>query len=77
MMSAVSDVYSKIKGRLTERKSRRNRDDLIARIGELTYVQRIDPSVSHDADIARLVEEVRHLDRMEELRRTREVAEGE
>jgi hypothetical protein len=77
MMNAASGAYSKIKSRLTERKSRRARDDLIARIGELTYVQRIDPSVSHDADVARLVEEVRHLDRMQELRRTKEIADGE
>jgi hypothetical protein len=76
-MSAVSGVYSKIRGRLAESKSRRNRKDLINRIGELTYVQRIDPSVGYDAEIEGLVEEVRHLERMQEIRHRKDIAEGE
>jgi len=76
-MSALSGVYSKIRGRLTESRSRRNRKDLITRIGELTYLQRIDPSAGYNAEIDGLVEEVRHLERMQELRHRREIAEGE
>ena len=76
-MASVSGVFSKIRARLTERKTRRNREDLISRIGELTYLQRTDDSVGYDAEIEVLVEEVRHLERMQELRRRREVAEGE
>jgi hypothetical protein len=76
-MSSVSDVYSKIRGRLTESRSRRNRKDLISRIGELTYVQRIDPSAGYDAEIEGLVEEVRHLERMQEVRHRKEIADGD
>jgi len=76
-MSSVSGVYSKIRGRLTDRRSRRNREDLITRIGELTYVQRSDPSTGYDSEIEGLVEEVRHLERIQELRHRKEIAEGE
>ena len=76
-MSSIPGVYSKIRARLAESKSRRNRKDLINRIGELTYVQRIDPSARYDAEIEGLVEEVRHLERMQEIRHRKDIAEGE
>jgi hypothetical protein len=76
VMSSVSGVYSKIRARLTESRARRDRKDLITRIGELTYAQRTDPAAGYDTEIERLVEEVRHLERMQELRNRREIADG-
>lgn len=76
-MGSGSGVYSKIRARLTKARARRDREELIARIGELIYLQRTDPSASYDTEIDGLVEEVRHLERLQELRHRREIASGE
>jgi hypothetical protein len=59
-----------------DRKARRQRDKLISRIGELAYVQRTDTAVSYETEIATLVEEIRHLERTEELRHRKDIADS-
>jgi len=62
----------RIRTRVSARRAARKRDRLIERIGELEYIQRTDTAATYDNEIAALVEQVRHLDRMEELRRRSE-----
>ena len=66
---AASDAFAKIRSRAAKMKASRDRDQLIQSIGELEYTQRTDSEASFDHDIAKLVEQVRHLDRMDELER--------
>jgi hypothetical protein len=44
-------------------------------VGELTYAQRTDASISYETEIATLVEEIRHLERTEELRHRKDIAD--
>lgn len=73
-MSAPANIVSSVRSRLLDRKARRRRDSLIGKIGELTYAQRIDTAISYETDIAALVEEIRHLERTEELRHRSDIA---
>ena len=74
-MSVPADIVSSLRARASDRKARRQRDGLIARIGELTYAQRTETAVSYETEIAILVEEIRHLERTEELRHRRNIAD--
>jgi hypothetical protein len=76
-VSVTSDIVSKTRDRLSDRKARRRRDNLIAKIGELTYAQRTDTAISYETEIAALVEDIRHLERTEELRHRSNIAESE
>ena len=76
-MSEGSEFSKRVKSRWTERRARRKRDDLIRRIGELTFAQQTDSAASHEIEIARLVEDVRHVERQEELRRRQDLIEGD
>lgn len=68
MMGIAGKALSAVQSRWTDRREEQKRRDLIERIGELTYAQRTDQSASYGAEIERLIEEVRHLERMNELR---------
>ncbi len=68
----MSTAIDRVRAQVNERRSARKRARLIARIGELEYIQRTDTAATYDNEIAALVEQVRHLDRMEELRRRSE-----
>ena len=74
-MSVPTDIISSVRSRVSDRKARRQRDNLITRIGELTYAQRTDAAISYETEIATLVEEIRHLERTEELRHRSNIAE--
>lgn len=74
-MSVPTDIISSVRARVADRKAGRQRDNLIARIGELTYAQRIDTAISYETEVATLVEDVRHLERTEELRHRSYIAE--
>ncbi len=74
-MSVPTDIISSVLERAADRKARRQRDDLIARIGELAYAHRIDTAISYETEIATLVENIRHLERTEELRHRSNIAE--
>ncbi len=73
-MSVPTDIISSVRARAADRKARRQRDDFIARIGELAYAQRIDTAISYETEIATLVEDIRHLERTEELRQRKNIA---
>ncbi len=75
-MSESSDLSKRMQSLRAGRKARRKRDDLIRRIGELTYAQQTDTGASHEIEIARLVEDGRHLERQEEPRRRENLIEG-
>ena len=68
----MSTAIDRVRAQVNERRSARKRARLISRIGELEYIQRTDTAATYDNEIAALVEQVRHLDRMEELRRRSE-----
>lgn len=72
-----STAVDRLRARVRDRRTSRRRSRLIERIGELEYIQRTDSAASYDNEIAGLVEEVRHLDRMEELRRRQDSSPGE
>lgn len=74
-MGAASDIATKAKSKLTAARAKRKRENFIQRIGELTYLQRTDSTAVFDNEIQSLVEEVRHIDRAEELRQRQELAE--
>ncbi len=74
-MSVPTDIVSNVRARFADRKARRQRDNLIDRIGELTYAQRTDSAISYETEIATLVEEIRHLERTEDLRHRRNIAD--
>ena len=74
-MSRSADFISSIQSRAADRKARRKHEDLISRIGELTYAQRTDSSVSYETEIAAIVEDIRHLLRTEELRHRQDIAD--
>ena len=76
-MSVPANIVSSVRSRLSDRKARRRRDNLIGKIGELTYAQRIDPAISYETDIATLVEDIRHLERTEELRHRSDIADSD
>ncbi|MCP5026393.1 MAG: hypothetical protein GY929_08925 [Actinomycetia bacterium] len=76
-MSEGSDLSKRVQSLRAGRKARRKRDDLIRRIGELTYAQQTDTGARHEIEIARLVEDVRHIERQEELRRRQDLIEGD
>ncbi len=76
-MSVPSNIISSVRARVSDRLASRQRDDLIGRIGELVYAQRTDTAVSYEAEIAVLVEEVRHLERTEELRHRSNIADAD
>ncbi len=75
-MSVPTDFISSVRARVSDRKARRQRDNLITSIGELTYAQRIDTAISYETEIATLVEDIRHLERTEELRHRSNIAES-
>ena len=74
-MNLPANIVSSVRSRLSDRKALRRRDSLIGKIGELTYAQRIDTAISYETDIAALVEEIRHLERTEELRHRSDIAD--
>lgn len=74
-MTVPADIVSSVRARAADRKARRQRDKLVSRIGELAYTQRTDTTVSYENEIAGLVEEIRHLERTEELRRRSSIAD--
>jgi hypothetical protein len=76
-VSVPANIVSSVRSRLSDRKARRRRDSLIGKIGELTYAQRIDTAISYETDIAALVEEIRHLERTEELRHRSDIADSD
>ena len=76
-MTEGSDFSKRVQSLRAGRKARKKRDDLIRRIGELTYAQQTDASATHEIEIARLVEDVRHVERQEELRRRQDLIEGD
>ena len=76
-MSEGHDFSKRVHSLRADRKARKKRDDLIRRIGELTYAQQTDASATHEIEIARLVEDVRHIERQEELRRRQDLIEGD
>ena len=76
-MSEGHDFSKRVHSLRAGRKARKKRDDLIRRIGELTYAQQTDASATHEIEIARLVEDVRHIERQEELRRRQDLIEGD
>jgi hypothetical protein len=76
-VSVPANIVSSVRSRLSDRKARRRRDNLISKIGELTYAQRIDPAISYETDIATLVEDIRHLERTEELRHRSDIADSD
>ncbi len=65
----ASEAFTKLRTAASERRTARERQRLIEKIGELEYIQRTDSEASYDNDIATLVEKVRHIDRMAELER--------
>ena len=76
-MGIPNDIVSSVRERSLDRKARRRREDLITRIGELTYAQRSDTVISYETEIATLVEEIRHLERTEELRHRKSIADSD
>jgi hypothetical protein len=74
-VSRSADFISNIKSRAADRTAQRKHRDLIRRIGELTYAQRTDSSVSYETEIAAMVEDIRHLLRTEELRHRKDIAD--
>ena len=74
-MGIAGKVITSMRTNWGDRRDERRRRDLIERIGELTYAQRTDPSAAYGAEIERLVEEVRHLERMNELRHRERLAD--
>ena len=76
-MSFPATIVSSIRARVSDRKARRGRDNLISKIGELTYAQRTETAISYETEIAALVEEIRHLERTEELRHRSDIADSD
>lgn len=76
-MSVPTDIVSSLRARVSDRKARLKRDNLIARIGELIYAQRTDAAISYETEIATLVEDIRHLERTEELRHRKNIADSD
>ena len=74
-VSVPAALLSNVRSRVSDRRARRQREDLIQRVGELTYAQRTDSATSYETEIATLVEEIRHLARTEELRRRKDIAD--
>jgi hypothetical protein len=72
-----ANIVSSVRDRVLDRKARRQRDNLIGKIGELIYVQRTDTAISYETEIAALVEEIRHLERTEELRHRSNIADAD
>lgn len=75
-MNLPANIVSSVRDRVSDRKARRQRDNLIRKTGELTYAQRTDTAISYETEIAALVEEIRHLERTEELRRRSNIADA-
>ena len=76
-MSFPATIVSSIRARVSDRKARRGRDNLISKIGELTYAQRTETAISYETEIAALVEEIRHLERTEDLRHRSDIADSD
>ena len=76
-MNFPANIVSSVRDRVSDRKARRQRDNLIGKIGELTYAQRTDTAISYETEIAALVEEIRHLERTEELRHRSNIADAD
>ena len=76
-MNLPANIVSSVRDRVSDRKARRQRDNLIGKIGELTYAQRTDTAISYETEIAALVEEIRHLERTEELRHRSNIADAD
>jgi hypothetical protein len=72
-----ANIVSSVRDRVLDRKARRQRDNLIGKIGELTYAQLTDTAISYETEIAALVEEIRHLERTEELRHRSNIADAD
>lgn len=76
-MNLPANIVSSVRDRVLDRKARRQRDNLIGKIGELTYAQLTDTAISYETEIAALVEEIRHLERTEELRHRSNIADAD
>ena len=76
-MNLPAKIVSSVRDRASDRKARRQRDNLIGKIGELTYAQRTDTAISYETEIAALVEAIRHLERTEELRHRSNIADAD
>ncbi len=76
-MNFPANIVSSVRDRVSDRKAHRQRDNLIGKIGELAYAQRTDAAISYETEIAALVEEIRHLERTEELRHRKNIADSD